>query len=102
MTRIYAPFEAEHCEEARDAIEAFVSEVRAKVKVANLDDPKALVAWVNADGRKANNSLPANKRSEIEEAIRNGGGLGEVCRQFDVSTPTYYRYHAKVFLKGVS
>lgn len=92
MTRVYAPFEAEHCPEACEAIEKFVAEVRSMLKVSNLDDPDALDKVQEAKGRKANGTLSPDRKKALVAAISNGLGNQEAKRVFGISDPTYYRY----------
>jgi len=97
MTRIYAPFEAEHCEEARAAIEAFVTEVRKYVKVADLDNPHALASSVTPKGRRRNGRLSKDAVKELEDLIRAGVGYRAVCDRFDISSPAFYKHRDRIF-----
>jgi integrase/ACT domain-containing protein len=99
MTRIYARFGPKHCQEACQAIERYVTEVRSRLKVANLDDPAVVTAIAKAKARCNNGTLTDSRRDAIRAAIRDGIGHNEALRVFGISSPTFYKYRNEVLGK---
>ena len=94
MTRIYAPFEPQHCGEACAAIESFMTDVRKHLKKASLDDPEALVV-ADARGRLTNGHLGAEKVALIRKLIESGTGVMDITREAEISTTMVYWYRKK-------
>lgn len=88
-TSIYAPYDPEYCSEAVTAIEAVMTEIRARLKRANIDQPVVdAAALAKSIPRKSKNGVGDAKREEVRFLILSGLPHKEVVKRSGVSSGT--------------